>query len=232
MKDNWIRNAAGRLVPAEINGEPVVPYMGVGKFKPSARKSGPLIPSCSDYPADGNKLVPNLKEALGGRIAYDRASKYDETSGKYVHWDANGDGDGIIRREGNLSVLAEMQGPGCIWRIWSALPEKGRVKIYLDGQPAPVIDMPFADYFHGKHAPFNYPELSYRLEDVGCRGDNLYFPIPYQKSCKIVAEDKWGYKWCRWVERIELSTDALYRGYWESRGYSRNGDRSKQFFGE
>ena len=85
-----------------------------------------------------------------------------------------------------------MEGPGCIWRIWSALPEKGRVKIYLDGNPEPVVDMPFADYFDGKHAPFNYPRLSYRLEDVGCRGQNLYLPIPYQKSCKIVAEDKWG----------------------------------------
>jgi hypothetical protein len=89
-------------------------------------------------------------------------------------------------------VFAEMEGPGCIWRIWSALPEKGRVKIYLDGNPEPVVDMPFADYFDGKHAPFNYPRLSYRLEDVGCRGQNLYLPIPYQKSCKIVAEDKWG----------------------------------------
>jgi citrate lyase subunit alpha / citrate CoA-transferase len=64
MKDNWIKNAAGRLIPAEINGEPVVPYMGVGKYKPAARKAGPVIPSCSDYPADGNKLIPTLKDAL------------------------------------------------------------------------------------------------------------------------------------------------------------------------
>ncbi len=124
--------------------------------------------------------------------SYDRASRYDEKTGKYVSWDANGDGNGIIRREGNQQVFAEMAGPGCIWRIWSALPEQGRVKIYLDGNPDPVVDMPFAHYFDGKHAPFNFPTLSYRLEDVGSRGQNLYFPIPYQKSCKIVAEDKWG----------------------------------------
>lgn len=124
--------------------------------------------------------------------SYDRASRYDEKTGKYVAWDANGDGNGIIRREGNQQVFAEMEGPGCIWRIWSALPEQGRVKIYLDGNPNPVVDMPFAHYFDGKHAPFNYPTLSYRLEDVGSRGQNLYFPIPYQKSCKIVADDKWG----------------------------------------
>ena len=66
--------------------------------------------------------------------SYDRASKYDEATGKYVNWDANGDGGGIIRREGEQVVMAEMEGPGCIWRIWSATAEKGHVKIYLDGQ--------------------------------------------------------------------------------------------------
>jgi hypothetical protein len=124
--------------------------------------------------------------------SWDRASKYDAKTGKYVAWDANGDGGGIIRQEGKQAVFAEMEGPGCIWRIWSALPEKGHVKIYLDGSDTPAVDLAFADYFDGKHAPFNYPMLSYRLEDVGSRGQNLYFPIPYQKSCKIVADEKWG----------------------------------------
>jgi DMSO/TMAO reductase YedYZ molybdopterin-dependent catalytic subunit len=36
----------------------------------------------------------------------------------------------------------------------------------------------------------------------------------------VVAEDKYGYKWARWVNRIELSADSSYEGYWESRGYS------------
>ena len=39
-------------------------------------------------------------------------------------WDANGDGNGIIRREGEQEVMAEMEGPGCIWRIWSARPRR------------------------------------------------------------------------------------------------------------
>lgn len=38
----------------------------------------------------------------------------------------------------------------------------------------------------------------------------------------VVAERKYGYKWARWVNRIELSADAYYRGYWESRGWSNN----------
>ncbi len=36
------------------------------------------------------------------------------------------------------------------------------------------------------------PALSYQLADVGSRGHNLYVPIPYQKSCKVVAEEGLG----------------------------------------
>ena len=59
-----IKNAAGRLVPDEINGEKQIPYMGVDKYKPTGHKYGPPIRSCADYPPDGNKVVKNLREAL------------------------------------------------------------------------------------------------------------------------------------------------------------------------
>ena len=59
-----IPNAAGRNIPAEINGESVIPYKGIGKYQPDGRKHGPKISSCANYPADGNKLVASLKEAL------------------------------------------------------------------------------------------------------------------------------------------------------------------------
>lgn len=59
-----IKNAAGRLVPNEVNGTKQVPFKGVGKFSPKDNKAKPPIRSCSDYPDDGNKLVGSLKEAL------------------------------------------------------------------------------------------------------------------------------------------------------------------------
>jgi DMSO/TMAO reductase YedYZ molybdopterin-dependent catalytic subunit len=46
----------------------------------------------------------------------------------------------------------------------------------------------------------------------------------------LVAEDKWGYKWIKWIVEIELSDDENYQGYWESRGYSDSGDLDKSFF--
>jgi DMSO/TMAO reductase YedYZ molybdopterin-dependent catalytic subunit len=66
--------------------------------------------------------------------------------------------------------------------------------------------------------------LAYKLNGVElppARG------FPFQ----VVAQDKWGYKWCKWVTRIELSADPAYRGYWESRGYSSAGDLDKPSIG-
>ena len=40
----------------------------------------------------------------------------------------------------------------------------------------------------------------------------------------VVAEDKLGYKWARWVNKITLSKDAGYEGYWEQRGFSNTAD--------
>ena len=47
----------------------------------------------------------------------------------------------------------------------------------------------------------------------------------------FVAEDKWGYKWARWVNRIELSSDESYQGYWESNGYSNDADLGRPSLG-
>ena len=47
---------------------------------------------------------------------------------------------------------------------------------------------------------------------------------------ELVAEDKWGYKWIKWVAKIELSDNVNYQGYWERRGYSNDGDLKKPFY--
>jgi DMSO/TMAO reductase YedYZ molybdopterin-dependent catalytic subunit len=54
--------------------------------------------------------------------------------------------------------------------------------------------------------------LAYRLNDVTLPLDRG-FPL------QLVAESKYGYKWAKWIVRIELS-NSPYRGYWEQRGYN------------
>lgn len=60
----FIENGAGRMIPANVNGEELVPYNGIGGYIPTTRKYAPKIASCVDFPPDGNKLVKNLQEAL------------------------------------------------------------------------------------------------------------------------------------------------------------------------
>jgi hypothetical protein len=132
--------------------------------------------------------LPESGETGAQCSSYDRASQYDAATDKYIKWDANGDGKGFIRQEGDQIVMAEMEGPGCIWRIWSAKADAGHVKIYLDGAAEPAVDLPFSGYFDGKNEPFIGPVLVHEAS----RGMNNYVPIPFQKSCKVVADKGWG----------------------------------------
>ena len=54
--------------------------------------------------------------------------------------------------------------------------------------------------------------------------NGLILPAEMGYPFIVVAEDKLGYKWARWVTRIELSSDAKYQGYWEQRGFSNKAD--------
>lgn len=40
---------------------------------------------------------------------------------------------------------------------------------------------------------------------------------------QLVAEDKWGYKWAKWVSQIRVLAEPDYRGFWESRGFAITG---------
>ncbi len=133
--------------------------------------------------------LPALGETSAEWTSRDRASTYNSVTGQYVNWDANDDGNGFIRTQpdGGI-VMAEMTGPGCIWRIWSAQVGTGHVKIFLDGSTNAAIDLAFQDYFNRTQSPFNYPSLNYTASG----GFNSYLPIPYNVSCKIVAYGSWG----------------------------------------
>ncbi len=115
--------------------------------------------------------------------SYDRASRYDEKTDKYINWDANGDCGQYVRTEPDgEAVMAEMDGPGCIVRIWSANPQ-GKIRFYLDGAAKPTFEWAFADLFHGKIPPFKPP-----ICGMDGAGANAYLPIPYAKSCKVTAD--------------------------------------------
>jgi hypothetical protein len=143
------------------------------------------------YDLDYLATVPDKDEHSGNFSSYDRRSRYDEATNTYLHWDANDDGSGYIRKEGDGIVIFEKDGPGVIWRFWSALAKEGHINIFIDHSDSPVVDMPFRDFFEKFDEdipPMNLPNLVMTLS----RGRNRFLPIPYNKHCKIVLASNWG----------------------------------------
>ena len=121
---------------------------------------------------------PAVGERTGMFSSRDRRSRID-ADGSRIDWGANEDCGQFVRQEDDgWNVMAEMQGPGAITHIWSADP-KGEIRFILDGEAA--IAVQFDELLSGSMEPFAEP-LVYR-------GMNCYFPIGYDKSCKVVCRD-------------------------------------------
>lgn len=173
---------------------------------------------------------PAVGERTGMFSSYDRRSRIDE-NGKYVDWDANGDRGQFLRRDDDgWDVMAEMQGPGAITRIWSANPH-GDIRFVLDGQV--VIDTTFGELMSGRLEPFTEP-LVYR-------GLNCYFPIGFNQSCKVVCRESTAYYQINFVqfprgtrvERFKFELDEAARAALaEVKQTFEEGLTQKQLFGD
>jgi hypothetical protein len=62
----------------------------------------------------------------------------------------------------------------------------------------------------------NHILLAYGLNDVTLPADRG-FPL------QLVAESKYGYKWAKWIVKIDVVNKEV-QGYWESRGYTDSAD--------
>jgi hypothetical protein len=114
-----------------------------------------------------------LKESI--KVA--SVSSYDRTGG-------NNDGFGgqysYVRKEKDGLVLADLQGPGIIYRIWTPTPTDDILEFYFDGESEPSISVRFRELFLGKHPVFIRPLVGY-----GVGGFYSYVPLAYEKSCKV-----------------------------------------------
>lgn len=133
-------------------------------------------------------IAPPAGEKTGMFSSYDRASKID-AAGEYVDWDANYDRGQFLRKEGEWDVMAEMDGPGAITRIWSANPE-GDLRIVLDG--VKVLDLPFAELLSGTKEPF--------VEPLVHRGLNCFVPLGYAQRCQVLCRGSTSYYQVNYVQ--------------------------------
>ncbi|MCW4053463.1 MAG: molybdopterin-dependent oxidoreductase [Candidatus Bathyarchaeota archaeon] len=69
--------------------------------------------------------------------------------------------------------------------------------------------------------------LDYIVENdilIAYKMNGLTLPPERGFPFQLVAESKYGYKWIKWITKIELSDNEAYRGFWESRGWSNEAD--------
>jgi len=128
--------------------------------------------------------VPNPAVESDQQSSYDRASVAPDKPG----WFANGDCGKFLRSEEHAGrtehVMAEMEGPGAIVRIWSANPDRGGVlRIYVDDLETAALEADFLKLTSGAIPEFPAPFSGRRS-----LGANLYFPIPYQTRCKVTCD--------------------------------------------
>jgi len=99
----------------------------------------------------------------------------------------NRDAFGFIREENGRFLMADIQGPGAVVRVWSANPE-GKIWIYLDNAKEPLIEADFPELFRGKIQPFVEPFVCVQRKGGERRYHWSYVPIPFSKSCRIYLE--------------------------------------------
>jgi DMSO/TMAO reductase YedYZ molybdopterin-dependent catalytic subunit len=79
--------------------------------------------------------------------------------------------------------------------------------------------------FHTTDASTGYSslDLSYIVDNdiiIALKDNDITLPPERGFPFQVVAMSKYGYKWAKWVTRLELSDNTDFRGYWENYGYS------------
>ncbi|HEX4488890.1 MAG TPA: DUF2961 domain-containing protein, partial [Terriglobales bacterium] len=140
----------------------------IGGLPARAQTNNPLLEDL--YRIDHlARLRPFVK--VGSFSSYDRTGGNDDGfSGRYS----------FIRKEEDALVIAELQGPGVITRIWTPTPNDSPMEFFFDGESTPRMVLPFREIFTGDHAPFLAP-----VAGSGGGGFYSYIPLPFERYCKI-----------------------------------------------
>lgn len=167
--------------------------------------------SLLDEMTDVASLAQFPSPAYIGRQAssYERKST-DPSIATMENWFANKDiGEYVGSEEVNgekRNIIMDVQGPGAIVRFWSANPH-GTMRIYLDGAIEPTIEFDLEKIFKDNQSS----DLEV-LIGTRSKGANIFFPIPYAKSCKVTttAQDMYYHMNYRTYEaNVAVETFAL-----------------------
>ena len=157
--------------------------------------------------------ISEYRLTVSGIVASPQTYTYDELLARYPHYS-------------KVVTLFCVEG-------WDAtiLWEGIRVRdILADAHPDPAATTVIFRASDGYSTSLPLDYIVNRNIIIAYKMNNVTMPAERGYPFELVAEDKWGYKWIKWITEIELTSDSNYRGYWEQRGYSMTGDINKSFF--
>ncbi len=151
------------------------------------------------YSEEWKAQKSNMGETTYQWSTTDPSSVYNEETGLYEAWDANGDGWVKFRDENNNSLTIDIKGSGYVSRIWFAqIYRGGTITIEVDGQK--VVESDLLEYMIGEKSTMydsdgaiwdsvcgafrsnhTYGELSY----ASSKGYNSFIPITFSESIRI-----------------------------------------------
>jgi DMSO/TMAO reductase YedYZ molybdopterin-dependent catalytic subunit len=103
---------------------------------------------------------------------------------------------------------------------WTGVP----LKVILE--EAGYLESTVSVIFHAADEYTSSIPLQIALQEdtiLAYKMNGVTLPQEHGYPLRLVVPDKLGYKWVKWIVKIEL-VDYVYEGYWESRGYSNIGD--------
>lgn len=125
----------------------------------------------------------------------------DESSHRHSSWDrTGGNRDGIRIGSGSTAVLADIEGPGIIKRIYICmiLPDNldfrsAILRIYWDKEENPSVEVPLGDFFcvsNCRLREINSLMVTVNKGAYGSYALNSFFQMPFSKHAKIEIENQ------------------------------------------
>jgi DMSO/TMAO reductase YedYZ molybdopterin-dependent catalytic subunit len=202
--------------------------------KPAVTTGNPAPTETEATEFQGVKLTPISEQrnnALSGTQHIDRAT-YKLTV------------DGLVDKPLSLSyndllaypLISKLMDLDCVegWNFTAKWTGPALMDIFKDAKVKPEA---LIVIFHTADVPDGYSSLtlSYINEKniiIGMKLNDVTLPDDRGFPFQVVAESKFGYKWSKWVTRIELSSNTDFRGYWEGYGYNNDADIRGPAFGQ
>jgi DMSO/TMAO reductase YedYZ molybdopterin-dependent catalytic subunit len=111
--------------------------------------------------------------------------------------------------------------------LWEGIKVSDLIK---KTQPLPVSNTVIFYAYDNYSSSFPIAYLINNSIIIAYKMNNLTLPPERGYPFQLIAESKWGYKWIKWITKIELSDNKNYRGYWEEKGYSNSGNLNESYY--